>query len=304
MVESGLITALASIFILGGIYIPFLGYGLMLVPVPFIIIGTKHGFKYSILSVIATSLIIGSLTEPVTALFVFLMGGIGPIVMAYMIKKRYSYGKIVTVSSIAFIISIAISLSIMSYFLGASLADMIEETFTLSTELNENIFKSIGVDSTELDESLKMIDQAKTLAITLIPASIVFGGFFISFINYTAARSILKRMKIDIESPIKFTHFRLPKNIVMGTLVILVLTHIVGVTNIANYDILLTNVLYIFTIMYLIQGLAVANFYMENRGIGKVVRIIISVIVITMSSLSLGLVLLGLLDVIFNLRKI
>ncbi len=304
MVESGLITSLASVFILGGIYIPLLGYGLLLIPVPFIIISTKHGIKYSLLSVVATSLIVGSLTEPLTALFVLLIAGLGPIIMGHMIKRDYSYGKVLIFSALAFILSMSISISLMTVFTGVSMIDMIQESFTMSKEMNESLFKGLGVDSIKADEAMEMVERAKNLAIMLIPSSIIAGGFMVSYINYLASRAILKRMGINIIKPTKFTHFRLPRNIVMGTLIILILTYIAGMLNIVNYDTLMTNVIYLFSMLYLIQGLAAINYYMETKGLGKIVRLIISIIVMGMPTLSFSLIFIGLFDVILNIRKL
>lgn len=304
MVEAALITAIAVIFTLASIYIPLLSYALIFLPVPFIVIGAKHGIKYNILSVIAASIIVGSMTDPVRAIYISLVGGLSSVVMGYMIEKKYSFKRTVFFGSIASIVSSIISLTLVSYFAGINVKDMIEQSFTLSNEINQSLFRNLGTDADQLEEMMEMMEHLKRMSIMLLPSSVVFGSVMFTYLNYIVSGAILKRMGYTIEKPSSFSQFSLPRNILMGSFLILVLTYLVRDLQGIDFETLFTNVLYLFFIVYLIQGLAVANYYMEKRGFGRGIRIIIIVLFLIIPNTALILMFTGLFDVIFNIRKL
>lgn len=304
MVESALIVALAVVFALAGIYIPLLSYALIFLPVPFIIIGVKHGIKYNILAVIAAAIIIGSMTEPMRALFIAVTGGLNSIVVGYMIQKKHPVSRIMFWGSIASIVASVLSLGLVSYLMNMNIIDIIEDTFTMTNEIYEGIFKNVGTDENRIKELKTMMENAKNMAIMLLPSSVIFVSVILTYINYLVSGIVLKRMGKEIQKPKKFSQFRLPKNILMGTIIILVLTYLVSGMNIVNYQTLFANVFYIFFIIYLIQGISVVSFYMTNHGIGRFLKAIIIFIILSMPGVAMILSLLGLGDVIFNIRKL
>jgi len=304
MVESALITALAVVFALAGIYIPLLGYALFFLPVPFIIIGAKHGIKYNILAIIAASVIIGSMTEPLRALFIIIVVGFNSVVIGYMVEKNQPVGRTMFFGSIASIVASILSIAFVSYLANANVVKMIEDTFTISNEIYESLFKNMGSDPEKIQEAKQLIDHAKNMAIMLLPSSVIFASVAATYINYLASGAILRRMGYTINKPKRFSYFRLPKNILMGTGIILILTYFIKSMNIVDYETLFSNVLYIFFIVYLIQGLAVTSFFMEKKGIGRAVKIIIIFIILTIPSAAMILMFLGLADVVFNIRKL
>ncbi len=304
MVESSLITAIAVILTLAGIYIPLLGYALIFLPVPFIIIGVRHGIKYNVLSVVVASIIIGILTEPLRAIFISVIGGFSAVTMGYSIEKKYGFKKTLFFGVIASIMASIVSFTLMSYFAGINVKEMLEQSFTLGSQINQSIYKSLGSNPDELDEMNKVMENMKNMLIMLLPSSIIFGSAMFAYLNYIVSGSILKRMGKPIEKPERFSYLRLPRNILMGSFIILALTFVLGQWKAVNFETLFANVLYLFFTVYLIQGLAVASYYMERRGLSKGPRIIIIILVLIIPSASYILMFTGLFDVVFNIRKL
>lgn len=303
MVESALLAAIAVVFTLAGIYLPLFGYALIFLPVPFIIIGAKHGIKYNILAVLAASIIIGSMTEPIKSLFIIIIAGLNSVVVGYMIEKKQPAGKIIFYGSLASILASIISLTLLSHIGGINMVQMLEQTFTMSNEIYDSLFKSVGSDPAKVEEMKTMMEYAKNMAIILLPSSVIFGSIMLTYVNYSVSGAVLKRMGYFIERPKRFSEFRLPKNILMGTTVILILTYLVRNLEIVNFETLVANVVYIFFITYLIQGLSVVSFLMEKRGMGKGSRIFITIILLSIPIMSKIIMFVGLIDAIMDIRK-
>ncbi|WP_432662024.1 DUF2232 domain-containing protein [Wukongibacter baidiensis] len=304
MVESALITAIAVIFALAGIYIPLVNVLLMFLPVPFIIIGAKNGFKYSILSLIVATFMIGSFTDPLRAILFFVTTGFGAITIGYMIKKKYSFSLTMFFGSIASIISVIISFALMPKIFGAGPIEMIESVFVQSREMYEGLIEMSKMDAEQTEQILSMIDQMKNLYLLIFPSAIIMSSVFSTYINYLLSGVILRRIGFTIDKPKKFGHFRLPTNFMMGALVIVILTYLASRFDIVNSDALNANIIYLFQIIFIIHGLAVASFLIEKKGIGTALRRTILIFILFIPIANGVLLFTGLFDVIFNIRKL
>ncbi|RKD22214.1 Uncharacterized conserved protein YybS, DUF2232 family [Caminicella sporogenes DSM 14501] len=304
MVESALFAAIAVVFALAGIYLPLFAYALILLPVPFIIIGAKHGIKYNILSVLAASIIIGSMTEPLKALFIIVVVGFNSVVVGYMIEKKFSAGKTIFYGSIASIMASIISLTLLSYISGVNIIQTIEESFKMSNDLYNALLKNIAANPSKIEEVKKSLEYAQNMAIMLVPSSVIFSSIIITYINYIISGAVLRRMGYYIAKPRKFSQFRLPKNILMGTVIILVSTYLVRNLKTIDFETLFANVLYIFFIIYFVEGLSVIWFFLEKRNIGKGLRVFITIILLSIPSMAMIIMFIGLADIIINIRKI
>jgi len=304
LVEASLITAIAVIFTLAGIYIPLLGYALMLIPVPFIIIGAKHGIKYNILSVIAAALIVGSFTDPMRALFISIFGGLSSLVIGSIINKRDGFRKALLFGSIATLVASVILLTLLSYVSGISVTDIIEESFNFSADINFSIYESLGMDPKTINETKNMMENIKNMSLMLLPSSVIFGSVIFTYLNYTVSGVILRRIGTPVERPGRFSEFRLPRNFLLGSLLIVFLSFIAGKLNIVDFNTLFTNVFYLFFITYLIQGLSVAYFFLEKRGISRGFRVFIVILLLLIPNTGLILMFIGFFDMLFNIRKL
>jgi len=101
-----------------------------------------------------------------------------------------------------------------------------------------------------------------------------------------------------------FKNFKLPNNIVVGMLVISGLTILVGQFNIVDYDTLSANILFLFQIVFFIQGLALVRFLMDKYNINRFLRVLIIIFIIINPAFSLSVIVAGLADVLFDFRKL
>lgn len=304
MVESALITAIAVVFALAGIYIPFLTILLTFLLVPFTIIGAKNGLRYSILSLVVATLMLGGFMDPLRAIAFFVVAGLSSIVMGYMIRKKYSSGSTVIFGSIALVIAFMISFALMPKIIGYGPIEMLEEVFKQSREMYEGLIAMSGVETEMVEEMLTRMDQMESLYLLIFPASIIMSSVVITYINYITSGIILRRIGFSVPKPRSFAYFRLPRNFMMGALVIVILTYLTSRFSLVKSDALNANIVYLFQIIFIVLGLSVVSFFLEKRGIGKVLRRVILVFILLNPIFSLVLFFVGLADAMMNIRKL
>tara|TARA_B100000965_G_C19232294_1_gene600662 strand:- start:271 stop:672 length:402 start_codon:yes stop_codon:yes gene_type:complete len=125
-----------------------------------------------------------------------------------------------------------------------------------------------------------------------------------TYINYLTSGIILRRIGFSVPKPRRFAYFRLPKNFMMGALVIVILTYLTTRFSLVKSDALNANIVYLFQIIFIALGLSVVSFFLEKRGIGKVLRRVILVFILLNPIFNLILFFVGLADAMMNIRKL
>ncbi|WP_432405878.1 YybS family protein [Wukongibacter sp. M2B1] len=304
MVESALITTIAVIFALASMYIPFISVLSALMPVPFIIIGVKNGLKYTVLSLVSATIIIGIFAGPLRVILILASSWLVSIALAYMIRKRYSFKSIIFFGSVASIVSLIISLALMPMVVGVGLLDMIEQSFNSAMEMYTELFKQYGIDNEKSKQAMDSLKLTKDLILIVFPSAMVMASVITTYINYSVSGVILRKIGFSIEKRNKFSHLKLPANFMMGALIIVILTYFANSFNIIKSDALNANVIYLFQYVFIILGLAVVSFFLEKRKIGNTLRRMILIFILFIPSLNLILFFMGILDSIFNIRKL
>jgi len=304
MVESAFMTAIAVVLAFAGIYIPFLGFATILLPVPFIIIGVKHGLRYNLISLAAAGILTSFLSDILMALGMVIIVGFGSVVMTYSIRKKYSFNRIIFSATISSLVGLLIIITVVSSFGGVSITERFEEAIELSNEINRDFFSRMGLDSQQLDEAMEKQAVTMDRMLMIIPVIMISAFAMNALINYVVAAAILRRMNYYIEKPTKLSYFRLPENFFVGTIIIMALTFIMRYIKFIKFDSLVLNIIVIFSMIYLVQGLAVVSYFIEKRGVKNALRRTILVFLFLIPAVSNMLPYLGLFDIILNIRKL
>lgn len=110
LVESSILTAAAVVLILMCLYLPaFFLVGLFIWPIPITLIYIRHGFKYSLLSLVVTYIITAMTSDPVTALGLVMVYGLLGVVLGYAVNsKKTASVSLVIMSTAAFLSTMAV----------------------------------------------------------------------------------------------------------------------------------------------------------------------------------------------------
>lgn len=297
LVEAALIAAITTIFAFSTIYLPLLSILIVLIPVPFMILAYRHGIKYSILSFITFSLLIGIVTEILYAGFLLLIFGPMTIIMGYYISKNKEPYVVVGLGAIAAILSIFVAFQLVFSISGINIIDEIAIVSKEIISTQVEMLKNMEVDVLSADQILNYL-------LMIIPVILIIQSLFISIGNYYLSLATLKRFNFNkVELP-QFSTFRLPPNIVLGSFIIFILsyltTYIEGIYHVS----LITNVTLLFIFLFFLQGISVVSFLIKKTNIPKVVRIIVIGVILFIGPLLTAISFIGLVDSVVDIRKL
>lgn len=302
LTEGALTLAIYVVLLLVSIYIPAIGLLTSLfLMTPFIFVAVKNERKFVLIFFIAAvilSLIVGTiLAIPIT-----IANGTVGIVVGYLIKKQKSELFIYTASSFTLLINLVVQYIFAVLFFKinfiAEMQQLVEQSITMSTQILQSIGQTPNeVIINQLEESVKMLE-------VISPSLLVVGTFMSMFVLLLVNRPILKRLGVLLpkqEKPLYVYSF--PKSVLWYYLITLIITWIVKPEQGQTSFIVLTNLSFMLQMIMLVQGFLFIFYFCYTRGYSKVVPIVITGICLLMPFLLQIIIILGIIDVGFNLKQ-
>lgn len=303
LVEASLLTALAAMIMILSAYVPFFALvGVIIWPIPITLLTFKYDLKISLLSLVALLLIVASFVDPLTSLSLGLLYGAPAVVLGFCLKRKFApFATIIAMSLSMFIAYIAI------IKFGALLTgiDVLKEFFTImdeSVKKSQDILRGFGLGEQQINESMNQILKPETIKM-MLPGLLAITALTGSFINYYFVGVIFKRLKVNINTIKPLDEWYINNNLSFGLFFITISAWLMAYFKVENAEIVFNSVFIIFSYAFLINGFAVASWFLKKKGMARKVRILILIMVYFMG-LSQILFYLGLIDYAFDFRKI
>ena len=305
MVEGAVFAAVTAVLGILVYYMPLISLVGMFWAVPIIIMGFRNGFKVSFISAIVAGILVSVFTEPYSGIYLFLVFGISGIVMGNLMNKKINPSLNIIISGLILAVCSVAGILMSFWIMGQSPSQAVEyfiKTLNQSIESAADIYKTIGIPKEQIEGLIKTLTESIEGFRLTIPTFFLINGIVFSFINFKVVKIILNRMKYDIEDVKSFSQWKVPDNFTLGLILILFLTIAATYLKIPNVENAAINIIFLLRWIFTIIGLSVAAFILNKYGVGKIVKYII--LFILFASLSNMLTILGLVDTIFNIRKI
>ncbi len=297
---AGIVFGMSLFTVTSLIFFPLL---LLVFPVMFIIVGVKNGIIEGIISLMTTCTILAYIIDPMIALYLFL--GFAPITIAiiYTIKKRKSVMEVLLYSTVVLFASILLFFTLVNLREG-NLLMQIEVVFKESLTLRIKNLSEMGLASIEVLEDKNFLTNAFNEMLLISPSTILFLSLIVGYINYSLSIMGLNKSGINIVNTPRFSKFRLPNNIAIGTLVMFLTALIVKQLNFIYYDAIVKNIVVLLGFMLLIQGLSIIDFFLIKIKVRTVFRFIFISLTVIIAPLITIVSALGLMDVLVDFRKL
>lgn len=307
MTEAAMITGILVIFAyLTWFLLPSL---MFFYPIPAIILAKRKGLKYSVLSLIAASIIISMLLGIQTGIYFLVLFTPFGIALSYGICKEENPYKTIMLGAIAFMISFAVMILFTQAIMGVNYIQQMIEMFDKTVVMYKEMMNktAANIDAGKLNEAIKKIDDMsivmKFMLSQLLPALLIVTSVITSALNYFVVSKLGNRFHIDIKKHEGLSLFSFPPTFIVAMAVLLLLSFLLGIFKINVYAIQMNIFMISFVAMFL-QGFAVLKFYLLKLNINKIARTLIIIMVIFMAEAGILLALVGIIDLIFDLRKI
>ena len=305
MVESGILSAVAILFAIISAYVPVLGAFINIIwPVPLVLLGVRHGHKWSIMATVVAGLITAMLLHPLHAVSVVVGFSLTGIVLGLCIRNNLGTIKTLAFGSLASFVSKMAVIGISLVVLGTNPLNLQDESMGRALEQVINMYRSFGIPEEELGKMAEMMKATMNLMQVILPAGFVLASIFETWLNFMLSRAVLKKLGHQLSPFIAFKYWRVP----YGTIYVWAISS--GLTLLANmykYELvgkILMNIQILASLVLICQGLALFYFLAGKYNLSRFVRNVILIIVLTNGLLTQALLFAGAFDLIFDYRKL
>ncbi|MCE5286834.1 MAG: YybS family protein [Pelosinus sp.] len=309
MVEGGILSAVAVLFALISAYFPVFGVLANLIwPVPIILLGVRHGYKWSILATVASGIIIAAMLSPLTAVGIVVGMGLIGIVLGHGIHKGYSPFKIIGLGSAASLFSKLLVLAISIMVLGIDPFSTMPDDMAKALGLWLDFLRFLGMSEETLaplaEQMHVMLDQMLAQMKIVLPAGFLMASIFDTYLNFTAARLVLRKLGQPIPQFPPLKYWNLPRYvsyIFIISIVMVILGREPEYQMVGNIG---AN-LQMFTVYaLLIQALALFSFFADKYSLSRKLRWLILFLIFTNPFITQIAAFIGAYDLIFDYRKL
>ncbi|OZV13901.1 hypothetical protein CIW83_00195 [Tissierella sp. P1] len=301
-VESIVVISIMALYIVYGIhFVPLL---MLFIPLPFVVLGVRNGIYTNIISIIASSLIVGALLGFSSAASLILIFAPLSIAINYCINNRKSGFDTILISTVAFFLSFLILMSFEGTILNLNFVKQLEENFRQILAMQIDMLNEMGMTKYEILQTADLLESTYKTIIVLIPSLMAIFSLSVSYANLFFSSIILRKMGYGTVNLQRFSRFKLPNNIIPGIGVMLLTAFIIKKLEIQYHEALLFNLTFLVGFIFFIQGLAVLDFLLIKAKMRLIFRILILSLNIVFIPISSIIFFIGILDTIFDIRKI
>lgn len=228
-----------------------------------------------------------------------------PIMVKMMLTGHSAYrgvfqGTVTAVTGVTMLLLLVWAIS------GISLLEAMNQALNTISVENMTMTKSyeaFGLKNMDPDQLQDAFDQMKNVMKMAVPGALIVMISVLTYLNYGVLSMILRRFSGRVSVLPPFRNFTLPKSIILGSIMIYGLSYLVVKMGIINGDLMMLTVQIVFTFIFSAQGLAALFYIGYKRRAPKIIMLIIAVIFVFTWFGQTFLFLLGLLDIVLDIRK-
>ncbi|KNF07140.1 hypothetical membrane DUF2232 [Gottschalkia purinilytica] len=277
---------------------------LIFYPVLHIVLGVKQGMKYTLLSIVTSSIIAGFSSSYLDGLYIFTCYGLLGIALTYMISKEKTATKTIAVGSIVYLVCIALyvilSKELINYDIIGEFSKAIKESVTMQVQS----LKNSGLSNYEISQASMILEDVVSYILIVIPSFMILTSVFVTYISYLISTHLINKKQIkDVYVP-KFMYFKLPDNFIVGVIILLLLSSITIYFEFLYYEGIFMNIIILIFLGLFVQGLSLTTYILNKSNMSKVIKYILLVLIVINVFSSIIVAIVGLLDVFFDFRKL
>jgi uncharacterized protein YybS (DUF2232 family) len=311
--ESACMAALTSVLALINIYVPVLGIGVVMVwTLPVVAVCVRYGVKMALCTLAVSSIVIVMLTSPVVAIALIIPCGVPALLLGMAFQKQLSTARTLFMMTAGTLVALLLSFTLFLFLSGMNLSDqmaMMREQMQASWSALYDMGKASGwIEALMTREAfMSQMNQIMDIMYQILPSSMVIYSLLSSIISYMLSYKILTRINISLPPPLPFRLWRwswwLIWGIIIGLSSLLAGNHL-GLPALSRVGI---NLISVFQWIYIINALSVSAFFigrLEKRWRKTMIFVLAVTIVVFWSGMLYLMIVIGLVDMLFNLRKI
>ena len=299
VLESGILTALMIVFAMIGLSVPMLGFfGSILVPMTIAVVGVRHGFRWSILSVVSAVIAIAFLLGPLTALIEGGVFGVIGILIGYGLRKQWSVSRLLIFPAIVLMLAVVVQFWASAWVMNLDPAQMWTSLGEQLEETMRDMYVNQGLSEEQIGVAMDSLQDQLSIMKKVLVAGLFCSGIAISYIINYLTRLVLGRIgTYEIPEIPTIQGWRIPDwalHIFLVGLISYFVKQYVPFLEYIGY-----NLMYLGGIMLFIRGISCIWRISKSYTSSRLVRWIVLAIFIAMSQ---SAAIFGALDVLLHLE--
>lgn len=305
MVEGGILSAVAILFALISVYIPIIGAFVNLIwPVPIILLGVRHGYKWSLMATAVAGILIALLIHPLHAVGVALGFGLTGIVLGHCFRRQYRPVTAVLCGSVASLLSKLAVMGISAVVMGINpLADH-AAAMAKAVEQAINVYRTFGMKEADLTQLADNMRSMLELMKVIFPAGLALASVADTYLNFLVARGVLRKLGHRIDPFPAFREWSLHPAVLYCFVLSIVMLYwgkSREITLLADAGL---NVQVATSMLLMLQGLSMAFFYAAKYEVPKFIRWMLAVFIVTNGFIAQLAVFAGAFDIAMDFRRL
>lgn len=304
MVESGILSAVAIIFAFISVYVPLLGAFVNLIwPVPIILLGVRHGLKWSGMATLVAGLVIAMVMHPLQAVSVVVGFGLIGIALGYAMRAGFSSARTLLLGTAASLTAKVAMLAAAAVVMGVNPLNVQMGEMESALAQVVAFYRHIGMSEQDLAQTSASLHSMLDLMRVIFPAALALAAVADTCLNFMVARLVLRKMGHYTPPLPPFVTWSLPHYVF----------YVYAAATLAAfagrywgikwlYDSGM-NIQIVASMLLLVQGLAVFYWFAGKYKLPRLARGIILILIFTNGLFMQILVFIGAFDILFDYRK-
>ncbi|RLL41755.1 DUF2232 domain-containing protein [Oceanobacillus piezotolerans] len=301
LTDGALLLAIFIVLLFITIFItPIAIFSAFFLPLPFIMYASRHGFKPSIIFLIA-AVALTALFFSIFSIFTPILMGLGGIMIGTAIRKDFSAYEALARGTFGFIIGLLFLYAGSQVLFGVNWIGEFRTIFTESVEMSTELAGQFTTEE-QIDQFESTIQTYITYMTNLIPVFLIMAGFILALISQWIGFKFLNRLdKRELRFP-PFRTLRFPKTIIWVYFIALLLSFFVTDTS-SMFFVIIQNAQVLLGAVLVIQGFSLIFFYTHHKKISKAIPVLFIILTILFPPFLLPFIrILGIIDIGMNLR--
>lgn len=296
-VREGLLLAGATVALtLFGSLVPHL---FVLAPVPLGVLTYRYGLRAGMLAAVITAAAQALTVNVLASLVAFLVLGLG-LALGGALREGYSASRVFVGALTVNLLSIGLFLALSHFAFRVNLPEVVTASWQHGVEQAISMWERTGLTPEEIEQQKRALAANLEWLRQIYPGLVVISAILITAVDFWLVRAILGRMGEKVSNFPPFRVWRFPWPLALGFIFGRALVLAEPWAGSQWVALLGSNLELVSSTLFIVQGLAVAWFYFDRRGIGKL-RYLLALLLLQFHWVPL---LGGLFDVWFDFRGI
>lgn len=306
MVEAGILAAVAIVMALISMYVPVLGAFInFLWPLPIVICGCRHGFKWSVMTLLVATVITAMIISPINAFFLAAIFGLLGLILGECMRRHLPPMQMMLYGSIGAVLALIINIVLSFVVLGIDPIEMIFTSFHESLGQLAAYYREHGMSEEEIKKIVDGYAEMLRMMRVIMPGAFLLCAPIMAFVNYIAAKKILTKLGESFTDFPPFVKLQVPGWVLWPYgISLLAVTYFYQTDQSSWLYTLSVNVQTVCSFVLVLQGIVLLYWFVESKGKPRWWANLATALLFIIPLFSQIIVYVGAFDMVFDFRKI